>query len=39
MLAIAGVYRTMDEPLPDNVAGRAAMVRLAGDQLAIEPLG
>jgi septum site-determining protein MinC len=39
VLAIAGVYRTMDEPLPDGVAGRAAMVRLAGGELAIEPLG
>lgn len=39
VLAIAGVYRTMDEPLPDGVAGRAAMVRLAGGELAIERLG
>jgi septum site-determining protein MinC len=39
VLAIAGVYRTMDEPLPDGVAGRAAMVRLAGGELVIERLG
>jgi septum site-determining protein MinC len=39
VLAIAGVYRTMDGPLPEGVAGRAAMARLAGDTLAIEPLG
>lgn len=39
VLAIAGVYRTMDEPLPDGVASRPAMVRLAGGELAIEPLG
>ena len=39
VLAIAGVYRTMDEPLAGDLVGRAAMVRLAGDALAIEPLG
>jgi septum site-determining protein MinC len=39
VLAIAGVYRTMDEPLPDGVAGRPAMVRLADGELAIERLG
>ncbi|MDH4062679.1 MAG: septum site-determining protein MinC, partial [Aquincola sp.] len=39
VLAIADVYRTTDEPLPEGVAGRAATVRLAGDQLAVEPLG
>lgn len=39
VLAIAGVYRTMDEPLAEGLAGRAAMVRLAGGELAIEPLG
>lgn len=39
VLAIAGVYRTMDEPLPDGVAGWAAMVRLTGGELAIERLG
>jgi septum site-determining protein MinC len=39
VLAIADVFRTTDEPLPADVAGRAAMVRLAGDRLAVEPLG
>jgi septum site-determining protein MinC len=40
VLAIAGIYRTMDEPLPDGVQrGGAAMVRLDGERLAIEPLG
>jgi septum site-determining protein MinC len=38
LLAIAGVYRTTDVPLPTEVVGRAAMVRLAGDSLLIEPL-
>lgn len=37
LLSIAGVYRTTEE-LPAGVAGRAAMVRLAGDSLHIEPL-
>lgn len=40
VLAIAGVHRTTDEPLPAGVAmGAAAMVRLDGDRLVIEPLG
>jgi len=39
VLAVAGVYRTTDVPLPDDVAGRAAMVRLDGDRLVVEPLG
>jgi septum site-determining protein MinC len=40
VLAIAGVHRTTDEPLPAGVAmGAAAMVRLDGEHLVIEPLG
>lgn len=38
LLSIAGFYRTTDEPLPAEVAGRPAMVRLAGDTLLVEPL-
>jgi septum site-determining protein MinC len=38
LLAIAGVYRTTDVPLPIEVMGRAAMVRLAGDNLLVEAL-
>jgi septum site-determining protein MinC len=38
LLAIAGVYRTTDVALPTEVLGRAAMVRLAGDSLLVEPL-
>ena len=38
LLAIAGVYRTTEVPLPTEVIGRAAMVRLAGDSLIVEPL-
>jgi septum site-determining protein MinC len=39
VLAIAGVFRTTDVALPDDVVGHAAMVRLEGGQLAVEPLG
>jgi septum site-determining protein MinC len=38
LLSIAGFYRTTDEPLPADVAGKPAMVRLAGDALLVEPL-
>ena len=39
VLAIASTFLTTDVALPANVAGCAAMVRLAGDQLVVEPLG
>jgi septum site-determining protein MinC len=39
VLAIAGVFRTTDVALPDGVVGHAAMVRLDGEQLAVERLG
>jgi septum site-determining protein MinC len=39
VLAIAGVFRTTDVPLPDGVVGHAAMVRLDGELLAVERLG
>lgn len=38
LLSIAGVYRTTDVPLPTEVVGRCATVRLAGDSLLVEPL-
>ena len=38
LLSIAGVYRTTDVALPLEVVGRAAMVRLTGDSLLVEPL-
>jgi septum site-determining protein MinC len=38
LLAIAGRYRTTDDPLPADVLGRPAMVRLDGEQLRVEPL-
>jgi septum site-determining protein MinC len=39
VLAIAGCYRTLDEPLPQELAQRPAMVRRDGDALVIERLG
>lgn len=39
VLAIAGVFRTTDVPLPGDVVGHAAMVRLDGERLAVERLG
>ena len=38
LLSIAGMYRTTDNELPDNVRGKAAQVRLDGEKLLIEPL-
>jgi septum site-determining protein MinC len=39
LLAIADVHLTTDVPLAPEVAGRAAMVRLDGERLVVEPLG
>ena len=39
LIAIAGIYRTSENPLPDNVRGKAAQVRLDGEKLIMEPLG
>jgi septum site-determining protein MinC len=42
LVSIAGVYRTSDTPLPADVAGKPAQVRLesgpAGDKLILEPI-
>jgi septum site-determining protein MinC len=42
LISIAGIYRTSDVPLPDNVRGKAAQVRLHssadGDKLLLEPI-
>lgn len=42
LVSIAGVYRTSEVPLPDEVRGKAAQIRLDsgehGDRLLIEPL-
>jgi septum site-determining protein MinC len=39
LIAIAGIYRTSENPLPDNVRSKAAQVRLDGEKLLMEPLG
>lgn len=39
LIAIAGIYRTSENPLPDNVRGKPAQVRLDGEKLIMEPLG
>jgi septum site-determining protein MinC len=38
LVAIAGVYRTADQPLPASVQGKPAYVMMQGDSLRIEPL-
>ncbi len=42
LISIAGIYRTSDNPLPANVLGKTAQVRLLsdpeGDKLVIDPL-
>lgn len=42
LISIAGVYRTSDKPLPANVQGRPAQVRLQagpdGEKLVLEPI-
>jgi septum site-determining protein MinC len=38
LIAIAGVYRTTETALPDNVQGKAAQVRLVDGKLVMEPL-
>ena len=38
LLSIAGIYRAIDTPLPADVAGKPAQVRLDGEKLLIEPL-
>ncbi len=38
LVSIAGVYRTTEQPLPPDVLGRAAQVRLEGEKIIVEPL-
>lgn len=38
LIAIAGTYRTAETPLPEEVRGKPAQVRLEGDKLLMEPL-
>ena len=38
LLAIAGTYRTTENPLPADVVGKPAQIRLEGERLVFEPL-
>lgn len=38
LISIAGTYRTTEVPLPANVLGKPALVRLDGDRLVVEPI-
>lgn len=38
LLSIAGIYRTTENPLPADVAGKAAQVYLDGEKLLMQPL-
>jgi septum site-determining protein MinC len=38
LIAIAGVYRTTETPIPPEVAGKAAQIRLVDERLVMEPL-
>lgn len=38
LVSVAGIYRTSEQPLPAQVQGRAAQVRLDGERLLVEPL-
>ena len=38
LIAIAGIYRTSEVPLPAGVAGKAAQIRLADDKLLMEAI-
>lgn len=38
LIAIAGIYRTTENPLPDSVLGKPAQIRLDGEKLVMEAL-
>jgi len=38
LLAVAGIYRTAENPLPADVAGKPAQVYLQGEKLLLQPL-
>ena len=38
LVSIAGVYRTSENPLPEQLRGKPAQIRLADDKLVMEPL-
>jgi septum site-determining protein MinC len=37
LLSIAGIYRTSDTPIPKEVAGKAAQIRLIDEKLVMQP--
>ena len=39
LVSVAGIYRTTDVPLPADIVGQPAQVRLEGEKLVIERLG
>jgi septum site-determining protein MinC len=38
LISVAGIYRTTEVPLPADVLGKPAQVRLDGERLVVEPL-
>jgi septum site-determining protein MinC len=38
LISIAGIYRTSEIPIADEVAGKPAQVRLVGEKIVIDPL-
>jgi septum site-determining protein MinC len=38
LISIAGIYRTTENPLPEEVQGKSAQIRLDGEKLLIEAL-
>jgi len=38
LISIAGIYRTTEVPIADEVAGKPAQVKLVGEKIVIEPL-
>lgn len=38
LVSIAGIYRTTETPLPEDVLGKPAQIRLDGEKLILEPL-
>ena len=38
LIAIAGIYRTTENPLPESVLGKPAQIRLEGEKLVMEAL-
>ena len=38
LVSIAGIYRTTETPLAADVLGQAALVRLDGEKIIVEPL-